>query len=251
MAAALRPETRRLVWLESPGTMTFRVLDLAAIAEVARAHGALTCIDNSWATPLLQKPITLGVDIVMHTGSKYLNGHSDLMAGAVISTAERMREIFYRAYLLDGGVQSPHDAWLVLRGLRTLPARLRQHEADALAIAGALQEHPAVRAVHHPAFAHDQASVARQLRGFSGTFAFELRNDDVLNVRRVVNALRHFRIGVSWGGVESLVIAPANGANEERLAAQRIPRGIVRLSVGLEGADVLLADLEQALRAAT
>jgi cystathionine beta-lyase/cystathionine gamma-synthase len=244
--AALRPNTR-LVWLESPGTMTFRVLDLEAIAAVARRHGALTCIDNSWATPLLQKPITLGVDIVMHTGSKYLNGHSDLMAGAVISTAERMREIFYRSYLLNGGIQSPHDAWLVLRGLRTLPARLRQHEADALTLAHALHAHPVVRRVFHPALSEDQALVARQFRGFTGTFAFELVQDDVASVRQVVNALRHFRIGVSWGGVESLAIAPANGSNDARLAAQQIPRGTIRLSVGLEGVDVLWPDLEQAL----
>lgn len=253
VAAALRPNTR-LVWLESPGSMTFRVLDLAAIADVARAHGALTCIDNSWATPLLQKPITHGVDIVVHTGSKYLNGHSDLMAGAVISTAERMRELFYRSYLLLGAVQSPHDAWLVLRGLRTLPARLRQHEADALTIAGALREHPAVRAVMHPAFEVASSSSAASptpLRGYSGTFAFALADDTVAHVRAVVNALKYFRIGVSWGGVESLVIAPANGTNDARLAAQRIPRGTVRLSVGLEGADLLLADLEQALAVAS
>ncbi len=246
VAAALRPNTR-LVWLESPGTMTFRVLDLAAIASVARTHGALTCIDNSWATPLLQKPLTFGVDIVVHTCSKYINGHSDLMAGAVITTTERLRDIFYKSYLLNGGVQSPHDAWLVLRGLRTLPARLRQHETDALLVAEALRTHAAVKAVYHPAFASTPAHVAAQLHGFTGTFAFELVQDDVHAVRRVVNALQHFRIGVSWGGVESLVIAPANGTNDERLAAQRIPRGLIRLSVGLEGAPVLIADLQQAL----
>lgn len=245
VAAAMRPNTK-LVWLESPGTMTFRVLDLDAIAAVAKQHGALTCIDNSWATPLLQKPITHGVDIVVHTGSKYLNGHSDLMAGAVITTAERMRDIFYRAYLLNGAVQSPHDAWLVLRGMRTLPTRLRQHEADALTVARALREHPAVQTVFHPAFADNGALVSRQFRGFAGTFAFALANDRVEHVRRVVNALRHFRIGVSWGGVESLVIAPANGTNDAKLAAQQIPRGTVRVSIGLEGADVLLNDLHQA-----
>lgn len=250
VAAAMQPNTR-LVWLESPGTMTFRVLDLVAVSAVAKSHGAITCIDNSWATPLLQKPILHGVDIVVHTASKYLNGHSDLMAGAVITTAERMREIFYRSYLLNGAVQSPHDAWLVLRGLRTLPTRLRQHEADALIVAHALREHPAVQTVYHPAFAHDHALVSRQFRGFAGTFAFSLVNDRVEQVRRFVNALQRFVIGVSWGGVESLVIAPANGANDAKLAAQQIPRGIVRISVGLEGADVLVADLQQALTTAS
>ncbi len=244
--AAIRPNTR-LIWLESPGTMMFRVLDLEAIAAVAKPRGILTCIDNSWATPLLQKPITLGIDLVVHTCTKYLNGHSDVMAGAVIGTAERLHDIFYRTYLLLGGVLSPADAWLLLRGMRTLPTRLRQHEADALVIAEALRAHPAVRDVYHPAFTADAALFERQFRGYAGTFSFALRRDDVESVRRVVNALRHFRIGVSWGGVESLVIAPANGRNDARLAAQRIPRGLVRISVGLEGADVLLDDLRQAL----
>lgn len=244
--AALKPNTR-LVWLESPGTMTFRTLDLGAIADIARTHGALTCIDNSWATPLLQKPLTYGVDIVVHTGSKYLNGHSDLMAGAVITTAERLRQIFYRAYLLNGGIQSPHDAWLMLRGLRTLPTRLRQHESDGLTVAEGLRAHSAVQTVFHPAFNDAPRPVAEQLRGYSGTFAFSLVQDDVDTVRRVVNALQHFRIGVSWGGVESLVIAPANGRNDASLAAQQIPRGLIRISVGLEGAPLLMDDLQQAL----
>lgn len=244
--AAIKPETK-LIWVESPGTMTFRVLDLEAIASLARSRDVLTCIDNSWATPLLQKPITLGIDIVVHTGSKYINGHSDLMAGAVITTAARMKEIFYRAYLLIGGIMSPHDAWLVLRGLRTLPARLRQHGADALRVAEWLRGHEAVREVLHPGFITEGELLRRQFAGSSGVFAFELADDDVTKVRRVVNALKHFRIGVSWGGVESLVIAPANGHNEKRLASQRIPRGLIRLSIGLEGADVLIDDLSQAL----
>lgn len=121
---ALTPNTR-LIWLESPGTMTFRLVDLPAVARLARTRGILTTIDYSWATPLLQKPLELGIDVVVHTCSKYLNGHSDLMAGAVVSTAQRMHELFYRSFMLLGGILSPHDAWLLLRGMRTLPARLR------------------------------------------------------------------------------------------------------------------------------
>jgi cystathionine beta-lyase/cystathionine gamma-synthase len=247
--AALRPETR-LLWLESPGTMLLRMVDLPAIAALARGRGILTCIDNTWATPLLQKPIELGIDIVVHTCSKYIGGHSDVMAGAVISTAERMREIFYRAFLLNGGILGPVDAWLLLRGLRTLPVRMRSHGQDALRVARFLRDHPAVRHVYHPAFDAPELA-ARQLRGYAGLLSFALVRDDFDTVRRVIDALRHFRIGVSWGGVESLVLSPNRGDNGASLDAQRIPRGLIRLSIGLEGADVLIEDLARALERVT
>jgi cystathionine beta-lyase/cystathionine gamma-synthase len=187
-----------------------------------------------------------GIDIVVHTCSKYIGGHSDVMAGAVISTAACMQEIFYRAYLLNGGVLGPHEAWLLLRGMRTLPVRLRQHEADGLRIAKFLTEHPAVRRVYHPALTEERALLDR-LHGCSGLFSFELVRDDLDSVARVIDGLEHFRIGVSWGGVESVVISPNRGSNGAQLDAQRIPRGLIRLSVGLEGADVLLRDLDAAL----
>ncbi len=245
---AIRPETR-LIWLESPGTMRFRVLDVGAVAALARERGILTGIDNSWATPLCQKPIELGVDLVMHTASKYLGGHSDLIAGAVVSTAERIEEIFHRAYLLNGGILGPFDAWLLLRGLRTLPVRLRQHEADARAVAEFLRGHPAVRRVFHPAFAEGEEArlVARQLSGTTGLLSFELARGDFAGVRRLIDGLRRFRVGVSWGGVESLAISPNRGTNGDRLDELGIPRGLVRLSIGLEGADLLIEDLAAAL----
>lgn len=244
---AITPATR-LIWLESPGTMLFRLVDLRGIAAMARARGILTCIDNSWATPLFLKPIELGVDIVVHTCSKYLNGHSDVMAGAVISTAARMRDIFYRSFMLLGGILGPQEAWLLLRGLRTLPARMRQHESDALAIAHALRRHPAVRDVLHPAF-DERPQLTSQLRGYAGVFSIVLARSSFDDVRTMVNALRRFRIGVSWGGVESVVITPMNRTRRPYLDEQQIPDGLVRLSIGLEGADVLLADLTQALDA--
>ena len=245
---ALRPNTR-LVWLESPGTMMMRVLDIGAIASLARDRGILTCIDNSWATPLCQKPLTLGVDLVVHTASKYLGGHSDVIAGAVISTDERMEEIFYRAFLLNGGILGPVDAWLLLRGLRTLPVRLQQHGADAARVAAFLRDHPAVRAVHHPLFDDDPDLVARQLSGLTGLLSFELERDDFESVATVIDGLEIPRIGVSWGGVESLVVSPERANNAEQLARQGIPRGLIRLSVGLEGAGVLIDDLSAALSA--
>ena len=243
---AIKPNTK-LLWLESPGTMTVRVLDVQAMAEMARASGVTTCIDNTWATPLLQKPLTNGIDIALHTASKYLGGHSDLIAGAVVTTAERMQQIFYRAFMLLGGILSPFDGWILYRGIRTLPIRLAQHGTDALAVAEFLRGHPAVARVHHPAFADDRDLVERQLLGYSGLFSFELENDTFENIERVIDGLEHFSIGVSWGGVESLVISPFRGTNAEALARQEIPRGLIRLSIGLEGADLLIEDLDRGL----
>jgi cystathionine beta-lyase/cystathionine gamma-synthase len=240
--AALQPNTR-LVWLESPGTMMFRTLDLAAIADIAHSHGALTCIDNSWASPLFQKPITHGIDIVLHSATKYIGGHSDVVAGAVITTAERMRHIFYRSYLLLGGILHPFDSWLLLRGLRTMPVRMQQHHADAIRVAEFLRTRPEVAAVHHPAF--DAPSPT--LTGFSGVFSFELKDAGFDEVRRFIDSLKRFRIGVSWGGVESLVISPNRGNNLHYLDSQRIPHGLIRMSIGLEGADALIDDISAAL----
>jgi cystathionine beta-lyase/cystathionine gamma-synthase len=238
---ALQPNTR-LVWLESPGTMMFRTLDLAAIANVAREHGSVTCIDNSWASPLLQKPITHGVDIVVHSATKYIGGHSDVVAGAVITSAELMEQI-YRVFLLNGGILHPFDSWLLLRGLRTMPVRMQQHEADALRVAEYLRDRPDVSAVNHPAFGKPSQS----LTGYSGVFSFEIANGGVDEVRRFIDGLKRFRIGVSWGGVESLVISPNSGDNLASLDAQRIPHGLIRLSIGLEGADILIDDIAASL----
>jgi cystathionine beta-lyase/cystathionine gamma-synthase len=239
---ALMPNTK-LVWLENPGTMLFRTLDLEGIATVAREHGALTCIDNSWASPLFQKPLIHGVDIVVHSATKYIGGHSDVVAGALITSAERMEQIYYRAYLLHGGILHPFDSWLLLRGLRTMPVRMQQHESDALKVAEYLRDRPDVTAVHHPAFGEPSKS----LTGYSGVFSFELENGELDDVRRFIDGLKRFRIGVSWGGVESLVISPTRANNLSYLDAQRIPHGLVRLSIGLEGSDVLIEDIEASL----
>ncbi|MFW6089633.1 MAG: trans-sulfuration enzyme family protein [Gemmatimonadota bacterium] len=236
---AVRPETR-LVWMESPGTMSFRVLDVPAVCEIAAAGGIVTVLDNSWATPLLQKPLELGVDVVVHTATKYLGGHSDLVAGAVVSNAERIERLFYDTYLLHGATCAPWTAWLLLRGMRTLPARLAQHERDGLRVAEFLGAHARVADVHHPALSADAALVERQLRGFSGTFSFTLDTDEYSRVAGFIDRLERFRIGVSWGGVESLVLSPAR---------PDAPSGLVRLSVGLEGADLLIEDLDRALAA--
>jgi len=248
VAAALRPETK-LLWVESPGTMTFRVADLRALAALARERGITSVIDNSWATPLYQKPLALGLDLAVHSATKYVGGHSDVVAGAVVGGEELMERIFYGAFLLNGGILGPFDAWLLNRGLRTLPVRMRQHHRDALEVARFLDQHAGVRQVFHPGLRPD-ALVREQLRGFSGLFSFELDTESFEDVERFVDRLELFRIGVSWGGVESLVITPNNGRNAASLRGRRIPPGTVRLSIGLEGAGALIADLERALATA-
>jgi cystathionine beta-lyase/cystathionine gamma-synthase len=239
---AMQPNTK-MVWIENPGTMMFRTLDLAAIAGIARKHGAVSCADNSWASPLFQKPIEHGVDIVVHSATKYIGGHSDVVAGAAITTAHRMELIYYRAFLLLGGILHPFDSWLLLRGLRTLPVRMQQIETDTLRVAEFLRMRPEVSAVNHPSFMAPSLS----LLGTSGLFSFELKDGEFEQTRQFVNALKRFRIGVSWGGVESLAISANRGKNLHWLDAQRIPHGLIRLSIGLEGADVLIEDIGQAL----
>lgn len=243
---AMKPSTK-LVYIENPGTMMFHTLDIAAIGDIARKHGAISCIDNSWASPLFQKPIDYGIDVVVHSATKYIGGHSDVVAGAVITTAQRMEQIFYRAFVLLGGILHPFDAWLLLRGLRTLPVRMQQHEADALQAAEFLRMRPEVSAVNHPAFMTPSPS----LLGCSGLFSFELKDAEFEQARRFVNALTRFRIGVSWGGVESLAIAANRGTNLHWLDEQKIPHGLIRLSIGLEGSDVLIEDLGTALDSLT
>ncbi len=240
-------DNTRLIWIESPGTMLNRLVDIAAVAAVAKKRGILTAMDNTWATPLLQKPITQGVDLVVHTCSKYIGGHSDVMAGAVIGSKKLMEQIFYRSYLLLGASLGPSDAWLLIRGLRTLPVRLRQHEENVLIVGEFLKSHSKVKRVYHPAFTENSENVESELAGYTGLLSFELHKSDFETVKNVINSLRLFRIGVSWGGVESLVITPARENNADALAVNGLPEGLIRLSVGLEDSKDLIDDLGEAL----
>lgn len=246
VARALRPETK-LVWMENPGTMTFTLIDVAAIASMAKARGVVSVIDNSWATPLFQKPIELGVDLVAHSCSKYIGGHSDVLGGVIAGSRKLVEEIFHRAFMLNGAAAAPFEAWLLIRSLRTLPIRMRQHESDGLQVAEFLKGHKAVRQVHHPALAPEAAGLRRQMKGTSGLFSFELEDDGYDNVVRVLNSLKRFRLAVSWGGYDSLAITPQRKDNEKALREAGLPNGLIRLSVGLEGAEALIDDLTAAL----
>ena len=242
--ATLTPETR-LIYLESPGTMRFELLPIGAISALAKSRGILTAIDNTVATPLLQKPITLGIDLSIHSLTKYVGGHSDTLGGAVAGSAELIERIFHRGYMLLGASLAPHDAWLHLRGLMTLPTRLAQQQADALALARFLADHPLVRRVFHPALCDDPLFALQMPRGHSGLFAAEFEVRDHAATLALADRMELFAKAISWGGPESLVSTPHR--NDPGAGEQRYPRTMLRFSIGLEGVTPLAADLAQAL----
>lgn len=250
LAPYLRANTR-LVYLESPGSLCFRIQDLARLSAQAHANGAVTLADNSWATPLYQQPHHFGVDIVVHSGTKYIAGHSDLVLGVLTVGEELYPRVRQMATLL-GATLGPAEAYLALRGLRTLPVRLAQHQANALAVATWLHTHPKVRRLLHPGLPgfprHDLAQ--RQMSGWSGLFSFELHPPASPDQRhRFLDALRLFGLGVSWGGYESLAIPlyTEDAAALARYEQLGLSNDCYRLSIGLEDPDDLIADLEGAL----
>lgn len=246
-------ERTRLIYLESPSSVIYRLQDLTAIAELARQRDIRTVADNSWATPIFQRPLELGIDFEVHSCSKYLGGHSDLVAGVAIGSEEAITALTVEEYELLGATMAPAEAALLTRSLRTLPMRMEHHQASALRLARFLEEHPKVRRVLYPGLeSFPQHRLARQqMAGFSGLLSFELASDRWQDARVVVEGLELFQLGVSWGGHESLVYAPAisylKELSPERFAALGIGEGTLRLSVGLEEAEDLEADLARAL----
>jgi len=249
--AAITADTR-LVWIESPSNPLLRITDVAAVVQAARSVGALVAIDNTFATPCYQTPLDLGVDIVMHSATKYLGGHTDLLGGALVVRDPALRERLYTVQKLTGGVAAPFDCWLTLRGIRTLEIRMAAHSANARAVAELLEEHPRVAAVHYPGLvSHPQhALAARQMRGFGGMVAFEVRGGRPA-AERVLGRTRLFALAASLGGVESIISYPRlmshAGLTPKERQRRGIGDGLLRLSVGLEHADDLIADLDQAL----
>ena len=240
----------RLLYLESPTSMMFELQDLEALTSLARRHGIVTTIDNSWATPLFQKPIAHGVDLVLHSASKYLGGHSDTVAGVVAGSAAHIRQINGETYSYLGGKLSPFEAWLLLRGLRTLPLRLPHHMKSGLTIAERLKAHESVERVNHPAYSNHPGK--KTLAGYGGLFSFEVTED--IDIPAFVDALKYFRLGVSWGGHESLVV-PAKASLEQTPGLNSMARfGVsprtIRFNVGLESVEDLWADIAQAFEKA-
>ena len=233
-----------LAYLESPSSVMFEVMDLAEVAKHARRHGALTVIDNSWASPVFQRPLTSGIDVVLHSASKYIGGHSDTVAGVVIASAARIDRLRDLTLPLLGGKLAPFEAFLLTRGLRTLSVRMRQHQATADLFVDRLAARSEVIAVHSPG-----PNTVPGLEGRSGLMSIEF--DDSVDIPRLANALRLFKLGVSWGGFESLIL-PARAAlaqigEENSLQRFGVSPKLVRLNLGLEDGEDLWEDFLTAL----
>lgn len=250
---AMIQENTDMILLESPATFVFTVTDIAKTAEIARAHGIKTYIDNTFCTPLYQKPLTMGIDIVMHTMSKYIGGHSDIIGGILAVKDEELGK-----YLKDtvrelfGGILGPMEAWLAIRGLRTLQVRAKEHQKTAMAVAHYLENHPKVEKVYYTGLeSHPQAElIKKQQTGHTGLLSFVLKDSPEKAVE-AVNRLKVFEIGCSWGGFESLALCPLIHYSREELEFLKLnahDSGLIRIHCGLEGADVLIEDLEQALQ---
>jgi cystathionine gamma-lyase/cystathionine beta-lyase/cystathionine gamma-lyase/homocysteine desulfhydrase len=248
---AIRPETK-LVFVETPTNPVMTITDLAACADVTHRHGCTLVVDNTFASPALQRPLAFGADMVVHSTTKYLNGHSDSVGGVVV--ASRDEDIEWLGFVQNsaGAILGPFDAWLVLRGTKTLAVRMAQHSKNGQVLAEYLAAHPKVRAVHYPGLPrHPQhALAARQMRGFGGMLSFDLGSLE--GARQVLNRVRLMALAESLGGVETLISHPATMTHasvpRERRERIGITDGLVRISAGIEDVDDLLEDLEQALR---
>ncbi|HEX9435838.1 MAG TPA: PLP-dependent transferase, partial [Candidatus Limnocylindria bacterium] len=239
----------KLVWIESPTNPLLKVVDIAAVAEIAHKAGALAVVDNTFASPYLQQPIGLGADIVLHSTTKYIGGHSDVVGGALVGTDEELREKLAFIQNAAGGVPGPLDAWLVLRGAKTLAVRMDRHSDNAMAVAEWLCQHPKVERVNYPGLeTHEGHEVARrQMRAFGGMLSFELKGGEAA-AKRMVSRTRIFALAESLGGVESLIEVPlAMTHGSVRGTPLAPPAGLIRLSVGIEAIDDLIADLTQAI----
>jgi cystathionine gamma-lyase len=256
VAAAIGPRTR-LAWIETPTNPLLRLFDIAAIAKICRARGVLTAVDNTFMTPYFQRPLALGADLVVHSTTKYLNGHSDVVGGAIVGADPKLRERLAFLQNAMGGSQPAFDSFLVMRGTKTLPVRMERHQQNALAVARWLESRREIASVFYPGLrSHPQHALARrQMSGFGGMVSFALREgrSTLGRARTFLKSLRIFTCAESLGGVESLAELPAIMTHAsippERRRALGISDGLIRLSVGIEHVDDLIADLEQALAA--
>ncbi|MBL7752672.1 MAG: cystathionine gamma-synthase [Chitinophagaceae bacterium] len=252
VAAAISPKTK-LIWLETPTNPLMNVSDIAAIATIAKKAGALLCVDNTFASPCLQNPLDLGADIVMHSATKYLSGHSDVIQGALVMNDPALRERLYFIQKSCGAVPGPMDCFLVLRGIKTLGVRMKAHCENGRAVAHFLRQHPAVAKVYWPGFEdHPQHAIAKkQMSDFGGMISFELKNQSVEEAKRVLSSTHLFSLAESLGGVESLINHPASMTHASIPREERIKNGLndglIRLSVGIEDAEDLIEDLRKAI----
>ncbi|MCL5021740.1 MAG: cystathionine gamma-synthase [Bacteroidetes bacterium] len=250
--SSMKPNTR-MVWIETPTNPLLRIVDIEAVTEIAKKAGALSVVDNTFATPFLQKPLALGADIVVHSATKYIGGHSDVILGAAITNDDEIGDKLHFIQKSSGAVPGPFDCFLALRGTKTLHLRMERHCENAKKIAEFLAAHPKVHHVNYPGFKfHPNHAVAeRQMSGFGGMVSFTLKNDDIEAAKKLTTYTRIFSLAESLGGVESLIEHPATMTHSSLPAEVRIQSGLedtlIRLSVGVEDADDLIEDLKQAL----
>lgn len=250
--AAIRPETK-LIWIETPTNPLLQIVDITAICDIAKRKGILSCVDNTFASPYLQNPIDMGADMVLHSATKYLGGHSDLVLGTVIAANQELADRLHFVQNASGAVPGPMDCFLVLRGIKTLHLRVQRASDNAMRIANFLESHPKVGLVRYPGLAsHPQHALAsRQMRGFGAMVSFDLKDDNVENAWKVLTATHLFSLAESLGGVESLIGHPASMTHASIPREDRLRNGLtdslIRLSVGVEDIDDLLADLKNAL----
>ena len=246
-------ENTKLLWIETPTNPLMNITDIKAMAHIAKEAGVLLCVDNTFASPYLQNPLDLGADIVMHSATKYLGGHSDVIQGSLVMNDAALREKLYFIQKSCGAVPGPMDCFLVLRGIKTLALRMKAHSENGAKIAHWLKTHPKVDKVYWPGFEdHPGHAVAKtQMKDFGGMISFELKNDSIEEVKRVMMATKLFSLAESLGGVESLINHPATMTHASIPREERIKNGLrdslIRLSVGIEDADDLIADLKQAI----
>ena len=249
---AIRPQTR-MIWIETPSNPLLNIVDLEAVIKIAKAKKLLTVVDNTFLSPYFQKPFDFGADIVVHSTTKYINGHSDVVGGAIVYNDKTVRDRIRFLVNALGVSESPFDSWLVLRGVKTLAPRMEIHQANALAVAGFLEKHENVKKVYYPGLkSHpQQALIKKQMKGFGGMLAFELDTKKV-KLDLFFKSLKYFSLAESLGGVESLIESPwlmsHASMGEKALNASGMTKETIRVSVGIEDADDLIADLNQALR---
>jgi cystathionine beta-lyase/cystathionine gamma-synthase len=246
---AIQPNTK-IIYLESPNSFTFELQDLEVVSAIAKKHGLLTIIDNSYASPLpeYQQPSRFGIDIIIHSASKYICGHSDAVAGVLCCSHEMMKKIFKSEFMTLGGVISPFNAWLLVRGLRTLPIRMAKVTETTLEVVNFLENHPKVEKVYYPFSAsHPQYELAKkQMRKGGGQFSIALKTNELAAIELFCDSLKRFLMAVSWGGYESLIF-PACTAYRATTAYSEIPINVIRFYIGLEEPKILIEDLAQAL----
>ena len=246
--AALKPNTR-LIILESPNSVTFEMQDIRAVAALAKQHNITTLIDNSYATPIFQRPIEMGIDMTVHSASKYFGGHSDIVAGVLTGSKNKIAEIFQSEFMTLGGIISPNDAWLMLLGLRTLRLRVERTNTTAAKVVEFLENHPKVDKVFFPfSKSNPQYELAKsQMSGTGGMFSAQLKAKDITAVEAFCNSLKRFLLACSWGGHESLIFPTCTLYDSQNYGATELPWNHIRFYVGLEEPEEIIEDLRQAL----